>query len=77
MWDICMVNGASKAWIFILMIIVIFLHNMLRLVVGHLLQLTTLTVSIHMDHVHIASILIIVLVIVHLEDNPLIFHMSK
>jgi hypothetical protein len=50
---------------------------MLRLAVGHLLQLTTLTVSIHMDHVHIASILIIVLVIVHLEDNPLIFHMSK
>jgi len=31
----------------------------------------------HMDHVHIAPILIIVLVIVHLGDSSAIFHMSK
>jgi hypothetical protein len=30
-----------------------------------------------MDHVHIALILIIILVIVHLEDNSAIFHMRK
>jgi len=67
----------AKAWIFILIIIVIFLHNMLRLVVGHPLQPTILTVSTHMEHVHTALILIIVLVIVHPEDNPIIFHLSK
>jgi len=38
---------------------------MLHLVVGHLLQPTTLTVSTHMNHVHIVLILIIMLVIVH------------
>jgi hypothetical protein len=31
----------------------------------------------HLNHVHIAPILIIVLVIVHLGDNSTIFHMSK
>jgi hypothetical protein len=31
----------------------------------------------HMDHVHIAPILIIVLVIVHLGENSVVFHMSK
>jgi hypothetical protein len=30
-----------------------------------------------MDHVHIASILIIVLIIVHPGDNSAIFHMCK
>jgi uncharacterized transporter YbjL len=50
---------------------------MLRLVVGHLLQLTTLTVSTHMNHVHIALILIIVLVVVPPGDNSAIFLMSK
>jgi hypothetical protein len=30
-----------------------------------------------MEHVHTALILIIVLVIVHPEDNPIIFHLSK
>jgi len=30
-----------------------------------------------MDHVHIAPILIIVLVIVHLGENSVVFHMSK
>jgi len=46
-------------------------------VVGHLLQPTTLTVSTHMNHVHIAPILIIVLVIVHPGDNSIVFHTSK
>jgi hypothetical protein len=55
---------------------VIFLHNMLRLVVGHPLQPTTLTISTHMNHIHIALILIIVLV-VHRGDNSTIFLMSK
>jgi NADH:ubiquinone oxidoreductase subunit 6 (subunit J) len=46
-------------------------------VVGHLLQPTTLTVSTHKNHVHIALILIIVLVIVHHGDNSIIFYTSK
>jgi len=50
---------------------------MLHLVVGHLLQPTILIVSTHMNHVHIALILIIVLVIVHPRDNSIIFHTSK
>jgi hypothetical protein len=50
---------------------------MLRLVVGHLLQPTTLTVSTHTNHVHIAPILIIVPVIVHLGDNSAILLVSK
>jgi hypothetical protein len=50
---------------------------MLYLAVGHLLQPTTLTVSIHMNHVLIALILTIVLVIVHHGDNSIIFHTSK
>jgi hypothetical protein len=50
---------------------------MLRLVVGHPLQPTTLTISTHMNHVYIALILIIVLVIVHHGDNSAIFLMSK
>jgi short subunit fatty acids transporter len=37
-------------------------------VVGHLLIPTTLTIFTHINHVHIAQILIIVLVIVHPED---------
>jgi short subunit fatty acids transporter len=41
-----------------------FLHNMFRLVIGHLLLPTTLTISTHMNHVHIVSIIIIMLVIV-------------
>jgi hypothetical protein len=65
MWDICKLNNESEIWIFLLIIIAIFLHNMLHLVVGHLLQPTTLTISTHINHVHIALILIIVLVIVH------------
>jgi hypothetical protein len=68
MWDICMLKSVSEAWIFLMTIIVIFLHNMLRLVVGHLLIPTTLTIFTHINHVHIAQILIIVLVIVHPED---------
>jgi len=50
---------------------------MFYLVVGHLLQPTTLTVSTHMNHVHIALILIIVLVVVPPGDNSAIFLMSK
>jgi hypothetical protein len=50
---------------------------MLSLVVGHLLQPTTLTISTHINDVHIAPILIIVLVIVHHGENSPIFHMSK
>jgi hypothetical protein len=50
---------------------------MLRLVVGYLLLPTTLTIFTHINHVHIAQILIIVLVIVHPGDNVPIFHMSK
>jgi hypothetical protein len=69
-----MLKSEREAWIFLLMI---FLYNMLCLVVGHLLQPTTLLISTHMDHVHIALILIIVLVIVHPVDNSVIFHMSK
>jgi hypothetical protein len=60
-----------------LIIIVIFLHNMLHLVVGHPLHPTTLTISTHMHHVHTAPILIIVLVIVHPGDNSAIFLVSK
>jgi hypothetical protein len=74
MWDIFMLKSESEEWIFLLMI---FLYNMLRLVVGHLFQPTTLTISTHIDHVHIAQIIIIVLVIVHPGDNPKKFHMSK
>jgi len=72
-----MLEGASEAWILILKFIVIFLHNMLRLVVGHPLQPTTHTISTHMNHVYIALIFIIVLVIVHRGDNSAIFLMSK
>jgi hypothetical protein len=72
-----MLKGTSEACIFILIIIVIFLHKMLLLVVGHPLQPTTLTISTHMDHVHITLILIIVLVIVLPRDNSAIFHLSK
>jgi len=72
-----MLEGASEAWVLILKFIVIFLHNMLHLVVGHLLQPTTLTVSTHTNHVHIAPILIIVPVIVHLGDNSAILLVSK
>jgi hypothetical protein len=50
---------------------------MLHLVVGHLLLSTTLTIFTHINHVHIAPILIIVPVIVHLGDNAPIFHMSR
>jgi len=46
-------------------------------VVGHLIQPTTLTISTHMNHVHIALILIIVLVVVLPGDNSAIFLMSK
>jgi hypothetical protein len=63
MWNICMLESESKAWIFLMLIIIIFLHNMLRLVVGHLLLPTTLTISTHMNHVHTVSIIIIMLVI--------------
>jgi hypothetical protein len=45
--------------------------------IGHLLQPTTLTVSTHMNHVHIALILIIVLVVVHPGNNSAICLMSK
>jgi len=67
----------SEVWIFILIIVVIFLHNMLHLVVGHPLQPTTLTIPTHMNHIHIAPILIIVLVIVHPGDDSAIFLVSK
>jgi hypothetical protein len=59
------------------MIIVIFLHDLLHLVEGHLLQPTILTISTHMNHVHIALILIIVPIIVHNVDNSIIVHISK
>jgi len=77
MCDICILKSENEAWIFLLLIIVIFMHNMLRLVVGHQLQPTTLTTSTHINHVHIAQILIIVPVIVHPGDNAPIFHMRK
>jgi hypothetical protein len=50
---------------------------MLHIIVGRRLLPTTLKIFTHMDHVHIAPILIIVLVIVHLGDNSIIFRMSK
>jgi hypothetical protein len=46
-------------------------------VVGHPIQPTTLTISTHMNHVHIALILITVLVVVLPGDNSAIFLMSK
>jgi len=46
-------------------------------VVGHPFQSNTPTLSTHMDHVHIAPILIIVLVIVHPGDSSAIFLVSK
>jgi hypothetical protein len=72
-----MLKSESEAWNFSLMILKFLLHSMFRLVEGHPLLPTTLLISTHMDHVHIALILIIVLVIVHLGDNSLFFHMSK
>jgi hypothetical protein len=54
-----------------------FLHKMLRLVVGHLLLSTTLKIFTHINHIHIAPILIIVLVIVHHGDNSAIILMSR
>jgi hypothetical protein len=36
-----------------------------------------LTHTYHISHVHIVPIFIIVIIIVHLGDNFLIFHMSK
>lgn len=60
-----------------MIIIVIFLHIMLHLVVGHPLKPTTLTISTHKNYVHIAPILIIVLVIVFPVNNSVIFHSSK
>jgi hypothetical protein len=69
-----MLKSESEAWNFSLMILIIFLHNMFRLVVGNLLLPTTLLISTHMNHVHTALILIIVLVIVHLGDNCPIFY---
>jgi hypothetical protein len=77
MWDICMLKSENETWIFLIIIITIFLHNMLRLVVGHLLLSTTLTIVTLINHVHIAPILIIVLVIVHPGDEAPIFHMIK
>jgi voltage-gated potassium channel Kch len=59
-----MLKNENEAWILLLIIIAIFLHHMLRLVVGHSLQPTIVTISIHMNHVHIVSFLIIMLVIV-------------
>jgi len=46
-------------------------------VVGHLLLPTILTIFTHINYVHIAPILILVLVIVHPEDNFAILLMSK
>jgi hypothetical protein len=64
MWDVCMLKSKSEAWTFLMIIITIFLHNMLHLMVGHLLLQTTLTISTHINHLHIVSIFIIMLVIV-------------
>jgi hypothetical protein len=50
---------------------------MFRLVVGHLLLSTALTIVTHINHVHIAPILITVLVIVHPGDETPNFHMIK
>jgi hypothetical protein len=72
-----MLKSESETWIFLTIIITIFLHNMLRLVVGHLLLPTTFTIFTHINHVHIAPILIIVLIIVHPRDNSAIILMSK
>ena len=46
-----------------------FLYNMLLLIVWHPLLPTTLPFSIHMNHVHIVSVHIIMLTIVHHLDN--------
>jgi hypothetical protein len=77
LWDICMLKSKSEAWNFSLMILIIFLHNIFRLVVGRQLLPTTLKIFTHMDYIHIALIISIVRVIVHPVDNYLIFHMSK
>jgi len=63
-----MLKSESETWIFLLIVMAIFMHNMLHLVVGHLLQPTIPTTSTHINYVHIAQILIIVPVIVHPGD---------
>jgi hypothetical protein len=50
-----MLKSENEAWIFLIIIITIFLHNMLRLVVGHRLLSTTLTIVTHINHVHSSS----------------------
>jgi hypothetical protein len=72
-----MIKSDSEAWIFLLIIMANFMHNMIHLMGGLLLQPTTLTISTSINHVHIAHILIIVPIIVHLGDNAPNFHMSK
>jgi hypothetical protein len=63
-----MLKSESETWIFLLIVMAIFMHNMLHLVVGHLLQPIIPTTSTHINYVHIAQILIIVPVIVHPWD---------
>jgi hypothetical protein len=77
MWDIFMLKSEGEVWIFILIILIIFLHNMFPQVVGHPLLLAIIKNFTHINYVHIAQILIIVIIIVHPRDNFLIFHMSK
>jgi hypothetical protein len=47
-----MLKNESAAWIFRLMILIIFLYNMLLVVVGHPLLPTTLIFSTQMNHVY-------------------------
>jgi hypothetical protein len=72
-----MLKSESEAWNFCLIMLIIFLHNMRHLIVGHSLLPTPLTFLTHINHVHIAPILIIMLETVHPLDNFLIFPMSN
>ena len=70
--EVCFVlMSEGESWIFHLVILI------LHLVVGHQVLLTTLTLLTHINHVHIASTLIIRLKIVHPSNNFPIFHMGK
>jgi hypothetical protein len=72
-----MLKSESEARVFLMIIITIFLHNMICLVVGHLLLPTTLTIFTLINHVHIVSIFIIMLVIFQHLDNFLIYLLNK
>jgi hypothetical protein len=72
-----MLKSESEAWIFHLVILIIFLYNMFLLIVGHPFLPITLTFSTHMNHVFFFSILITMLAIVHHLYDFLIFLVNK